>query len=305
VLAAKPPTLTDTYTRSETFPKGIMINFFANGLVIAGVCVLIGALIPMRQIIIQLPSGQVRRRWYLLTLFIFIFIFGYIGYATAFWNHATTWSDLIVPAVFISGACFVWLTTTLFLQTANDIRRLTILEQENISDPLIGIYNRRFLDRRLEEECARAQRYSLPLSVMLIDIDHFKRINDANGHQVGDQVLSFLGKLLLQVIRDSDIAARYGGDEILIITPNTSASLAGVLAERLRQHVETHELTLTKLFKNPLQIRITVSIGVASLSQEATECQRLIQNADEALYRAKQEGRNRVVIHSINAPKSS
>jgi diguanylate cyclase (GGDEF)-like protein len=273
--------------------------------VIAGVCVLIGALLPMRQIIIQLPSGQVRRRWYLLTLFIFIFIFGYIGYATAFWNHATTWSDLIVPAVFISGACFVWLTTTLFLQTANDIRRLTILEQENISDPLIGIYNRRFLDRRLEEECARARRYSLPLSVMLIDIDHFKRINDANGHQVGDQVLSFLGKLLLQVIRDSDIAARYGGDEILIITPNTSASLAGVLAERLRQHVETHELTLTKLFKNPLQIRITVSIGVASLSQEATECQRLIQNADEALYRAKQEGRNRVVIHSINAPKSS
>jgi diguanylate cyclase (GGDEF)-like protein len=282
-----------------------MISLVANGMVLAGVGVLVAALIPVRHILTQLPSGTVRGRWYLLTILIVFFIIGYISYATAFWNQATTWSDLIVPVVFLSGACFVWLTTTLSLQTANDIRRVTILEQENISDPLIGIYNRRFLDRRLEEECARARRYSSPLSVLLIDIDHFKRINDAHGHQVGDEVLSYVGKLLLQVIRRSDIAGRYGGDEIVIIAPNTSASAAGVLAERLRRHVETHELVLTKLSASPLEIRITLSIGVASLSNEVTECQRLIQNADEALYRAKQEGRNRVVIHSISAPKSS
>lgn len=282
-----------------------MINFLANGFVIAGACVLIGALFPVRKLIMQLPPGQVRRKWYILTGFIFIFIFGYVGYAIAFWGRTATWLDLIVPAIFFSGACFVWLTTTLSLQTANDIRRVTILEHENISDPLIGIFNRRYLDRRLKEECARAQRYSIPLSVLLIDIDYFKRINDVNGHQVGDQVLSYLGKLLLQAIRDSDIAARYGGDEMVIITPNTSTSLAGALAERLRRHVETHELVLTKLSRHPLKIRISVSIGVASLSQEATDCQSLIQNADEALYRAKQEGRNRVVIHNINLSRGS
>ena len=282
-----------------------MIKLLVDGLVVAGACVLIGALIPVRQIIMQLPPGQIRHRWYILTGLIFIFILGYIGYATAFWNHATTWLDLLVPAVFFFGACFVWLTTVLSLQTANDIRRVTILERENISDPLIGIYNRRFLDRRLEEECARARRYSLPLSVLLIDIDHFKRINDVNGHQVGDHVLSYLGKLLLQAVRDSDIVTRYGGDEILIITPNSAAPFAGILAERLRQHVEAHELVLTNVSNSPLQIRITVSIGVAGWSQEVTEWQRLIQNADEALYRAKQEGRNRVVIHAIHASKSS
>lgn len=271
---------------------------------IVGVCVLIAALFPVRQLILQLPAGQVRRRWYLLTALIFIFILGYIIYALTFWVHATTWSDMIVPTVFLSGACFVWLSTTLSLQTVTDIRRVTILELENISDPLIGIYNRRYLDRRLDEECARARRYSLPLSVLLIDIDHFKRINDVNGHQVGDQVLSYLGKLLLQAIRDSDIATRYGGDEILIITPNTPAATAGILAERLRKNVESHELVITKAAKAPLLLRITITIGVASLNKEAADCQSLIKNADEALYRAKQDGRNRVVIHKMNMPNT-
>ncbi len=281
-----------------------MIKFLANGFVITGACVLISALIPVRQLVTQLPPGQIRRKWYLLTGFIFIFIFGYIGYVIAFWDHAATCLDLIVPAVFFSGACFVWITITLSLQTVDDIRRVTILEHENISDPLMGIYNRRYLDHRLEEECARARRYSLPLSVMLMDIDYFKRINDTNGHQIGDLVLSYLGKLLLQAIRETDIATRYGGDEILIITPNTSASLAGTLAERLRQHVENHELVLTDASNKPRKIRITVSIGIAGVSKEVADCQALIQNADEALYRAKQGGRNRIEIHDIKASKA-
>jgi len=131
-------------------------------------------------------------------------------------SRHTAWLDLIVPSVFFFGAGFVWLTATLSLHTAIDIRRVTVLEHENITDPLIGIYNRRYLDRRLQEEFIRARRYSLPLSVLLLDIDHFKRVNDAYGHQVGDLVLSYLGKLLLSAIRATDIIARYGGEEILI-----------------------------------------------------------------------------------------
>lgn len=280
-----------------------MFNLLAEGLVIAGVGVLTGALIPVRQLITQLPSGQMRSRWYTMIGLIALFIVGYISYAVIFWSRHTDWSDLIVPGIFFFGAGFVWMTATLSLQTATDVRRVTLLERENITDPLIGIYNRRYLDRRLEEECARAQRYSLPLSVLLIDIDHFKRINDTYGHQVGDHVLTFLGKLLLQAIRESDIAARYGGEEMLIIAPNTITSTAAFLAERLRQYVETHELVVTSESNEPREIRITVSIGVAGLSQETTNSKTLVHNADEALYRAKQKGRNCIVIHGADLTK--
>jgi len=283
----------------------MMLNLLADGLVITGVCILTGALIPVRQLIAQLPAGQVRRRWYTLTTFIILFIVGYLGYALTVRGRHTTWPDLIVPAVFFFGAGFVWLTASLSLQTATDIRRVTLLERENITDPLMGIYNRRYLDRRLEEECARARRYALPLAILLIDIDHFKHINDAYGHQVGDLVLSYLGKLLLQAIRASDIAARYGGEEILIIAPNTTPSSAGTLAERLRQHVETHALVLTTIANKPQEIHITVSTGVAGLSESVTDSQGLVHHADEALYHAKQEGRNRVMIYGVNVPKST
>ena len=282
-----------------------MLNLLANILVIAGVGILIGALMPVRQLIAQLPTGHVRRSWYLLTALIAIFIVGYLSYIPAFWGRQSTWLDLIVPGIFFCGAGFVWLTASLSLQTATDVRRVTLLERENITDPLIGIYNRRYLDRRLEEECVRARRYTLPLAVLLIDIDHFKRINDTYGHQVGDLVLSDLGKLILQAIRESDIAARYGGEEMMIIAPNTTPSSAKVLAERLRQRVETYTLTLTKGSNPPQEVRITVSIGVAGLSQETLDSQKLIHNADEALYHAKQAGRNRSVIHETNLPKTT
>jgi diguanylate cyclase (GGDEF)-like protein len=274
-----------------------MFNVLSNILVIAGTCILIGALFLVRQLIAQLPAGLVRRRWYILSIFIGFFVLGYISYTAVFWSRHTAWLDLIVPSVFFFGAGFVWLTATLSLHTAIDIRRVTVLEHENITDPLIGIYNRRYLDRRLQEEFVRARRYSLPLSVLLLDIDHFKRINDAYGHQVGDLVLSYLGKLLLSAIRATDIIARYGGEEILIIAPSTTASSAVALAERIRQHVETHELVLTSEPNKRQAIRITVSVGVVELDQEAADSQGLVHNADEALFRAKREGRNRVVLH--------
>lgn len=282
-----------------------MLNVLANSLVIAGACVLIGALIPVRNLIKQLPPGQVRRCWYELTVLIILLIVGYTSYTVVFWSRYSNWLDFIVPSVFFFGAIFVWLTISLSLQTAFDVRRVTLLQHESIMDPLVGLYNRRYLDRRLSEELSRARRYDLPLSVLLIDIDHFKQINDTYGHPVGDALLSHLGKLLLDAIRDSDLAARYGGDELLVLAQNTTAASAGVLAERLRQHVETNQLVLSSNSNQRQEVRVTVSIGVAGLGQEATDNQSLIQCADEALYRAKQEGRNRVIIYDVNMPKAT
>ena len=195
----------------------------------AGACILIRSLFLVRNLIAQLSSGSIRHRWYTLAVLIAFFVIGYLSYVIIFWNRQVFWSDLIVPAVFFLGAVFVWLTAILSIQTITDVRRVTLLEQENIMDPLIGIYNRRHLDRCIKKEYACAQHNALPLSVLLIDVDHFKRVNDTHGHQVGDLILKHLGKLLLQVLRSSDIAARYGGEEILIIAPNTTTPSAGAL----------------------------------------------------------------------------
>jgi len=271
-----------------------------NSLVIMGTGVLTGSLIPIRKLTVQLSSGKTRSQWYIMSALIVLFIMGYMGYSFIFWSRHTTWTDLVVPAVFFFGSIFVWLAANLSLQTANDVRRMTVLEQETITDPLIGIYNRRYLDRRIDDEYDRARRYALPLSVLLVDIDHFKKINDTYGHQIGDLVLKKFGGLLMESIRKSDVAARYGGEEILIITPNTTASSAGILAERLRQQVENHELVAVEESKLSIPICITVSIGVAGLSQETANSRQLFNDADKALYRAKEEGRNRIVIYAGN-----
>lgn len=281
-----------------------MLNLFANGLVLVGTGFLLGALIPIGQLIRQIPTGPVRRRWHVLALLVAIFVAGYLGYLLVFWDRHTELGTLIVPLVFFFGAIFVLLTARLALQTAIDIRRVVLLEQENITDPLIGIYNRRYLDRRLHEEFSRARRYNLPMAVLLLDIDLFKRVNDEHGHQVGDQVLSYLGRLVLDSIRESDIAARYGGEEILIIAPNTTATMALTLAERLRRHIETHELVLSSEPARRQAVRITISVGVASLSSDMTNSEQLVGRADEALYRAKQEGRNRVGVYDAVIPNA-
>jgi diguanylate cyclase (GGDEF)-like protein len=281
-----------------------MLAFLANSLVIAGAGILVGSLISVRQLIAQLPQGEVRHRWQLLRILAIIFISGYAGFLGVCWGRPFTWADLIVPAIFFFGACFVWMTTKLALQTAIDIRRVTLLEKESITDSLTGLYNRRYLDRRLEEELARAKRYALPLSLLLIDIDHFKIVNDTYGHQAGDLVLSYLGKLVLNAIRTPDIAARYGGEEFLVIAPNTPILPAGALAERLRQHIESHELVLTSELSKRQSVHITVSIGVAISNPRTDDSKQLVQKADEALYQAKIEGRNRIVVQEAVYPKA-
>ncbi len=271
-----------------------MFTYLANALVIAGAGILVCTLFPLCRLTAQLPPGALRRKWCVLAALILVFIVGYAGYGAVFWSRHLDWPDLIVPAMFFLGACFACLVSTLSLQTTVDVRRLALLERESITDSLIGIYNRRHLERRLEEEFARAQRYALALSVLLVDIDHFKRINDTYGHQAGDQVLSGLGRLVLGTVRAADVAARYGGEELLIIAPETPLPAAVALAQRLRQGVAAHGFGLAGERRE--EIRITVSIGVAERGPGIDSAQKLVRNADEALYRAKREGRNRVIV---------
>ncbi len=266
----------------------MFLLILSNALVIAGLIILIVATIPLRKLIGFLPDGSIRRKWYGQSILIIIFILGYLGYLFYFWWE----TNIVVPAVFLLGAIFVGLTIHLSLQTAQDVQRVVRLEEENITDPLIGIYNRRYLDQRLHEEFRRAKHFDLPLSLLLIDIDYFKQINDTCGHQVGDVVLRHWGGLILSAVRASDVVARYGGDEILVITPGANAEAAQALGERIRKSIEAHQFDLGLTDGTKRSLQFTVSIGVSHLTPVTDKVEVLLKEADRALYCAKENGRN-------------
>ena len=204
---------------------------------------------------------------------------------------------LIVPAMFFLVAVMILFTGTLALETATEFIRFSKIERENIIDHLTGVHNRRYLDERIASEAIRAHKYDMPLSMMMIDIDHFKAVNDRYGHQTGDRVLKSLCELLIKEVRATDVVARYGGEEIVILTIQTRISDTFDLAERLRKAVETSIMVPVDKNEQREDIRITVSIGVAGLDQQGFDSQAMIKKADMALYQAKSEGRNRAIAY--------
>ena len=180
------------------------------------------------------------------------------------------------------------------LRDANE--KLTKL---TVTDDRTNLHNDRYLKRRLSEEFKRARRYGSPLTLMLVDLDHFKQVNDKYGHECGDQVLAEFARVLVDNAREIDIVGRYGGEEFLMILPNTDAIRAAVVAERVRKATEEHVYRHKEFL-----VRITVSIGLASIPANAalrTEAD-LLRAADEALYRAKRTTRNKVILDRDSIP---
>ena len=179
------------------------------------------------------------------------------------------------------------------LAVARDItERLRAEQAEELAsrDGLTGLYNHRTFYALLNDEIFRTQRFNHPLSLLMLDIDHFKRVNDTHGHQVGDAILKDISDLLVKQARAVDRVCRYGGEEITVILPETDANLAMNIAERLRTEVELHAFDIG----DGKTADITVSIGVATYLQQANSLEALVKAADVALYAAKQAGRNRV-----------
>lgn len=156
-------------------------------------------------------------------------------------------------------------------------------------DGLTKLFNHQYMKARLQEEISRAKRYERPLSVLMLDLDFFKRVNDGYGHQAGDQVLQRVSLLIQKSLREGDIACRYGGEEIAVILPETALSEATDAAERLRCTIGSAEYHVEPA---SIPIKVTVSIGIAELTNENTP-DRLLNKADQALYLAKSKGRNR------------
>jgi diguanylate cyclase (GGDEF)-like protein/PAS domain S-box-containing protein len=186
------------------------------------------------------------------------------------------------------------------LKTANEQLQLHVTEVEKlqqelsvqaIRDPLTGLYNRRFLAESMGRETARAARGIRPLSVLILDIDHFKSINDTFGHKSGDEVLLQLGALLAATVREEDIVCRYGGDEFVVVMVDASEEDVRMRAEMIRRSISEMRFQFDKI-----ELSVTSSIGIAAVLQHGDTWERAFERADAAMYRAKKDGRNRVVV---------
>jgi len=167
------------------------------------------------------------------------------------------------------------------------------VQELSITDSLTQIYSRRYFLEKLEEEISRAKKFQLSFAFLMVDIDHFKKINDNYGHLVGDVILKEVAKAIKENVRQIDFMGRYGGEELSIILTETNKQDAGLITERIRQAVESRQI---KAYDETLNT--TVSIGVSVYPADATNSMALIDKADQALYRAKLSGRNKVCFSS-------
>lgn len=196
---------------------------------------------------------------------------------------------LSVLGVILVIVLFIFFIARHFIQ---DLKKAeTKLVELATTDSLTGLLNRREGFRRMTAECSRAYRSGSPLCVMMLDIDHFKSINDTWGHQSGDNVLVALAGILKNTLRISDIVCRYGGEEFLVVLPETSLDNLKILAERLRGRVESQDFETD----GGKPLKVTISVGLAA-SHGEEDCDQLVGRADTALYRAKGNGRNRVCV---------
>jgi diguanylate cyclase (GGDEF)-like protein len=179
------------------------------------------------------------------------------------------------------------------IERASMLERANMLEELSTSDALTGLYNRRFLNQRLEEELSRSDRQNLKFSIMLLDLDHFKNYNDLCGHLVGDKALKKVALLLRRSARDMDIVSRFGGEEFCIVLPESTAEAARLVAERMRIAVEKEPFVKEEELPSG---RLSISIGIASYPEDGKDQESLLNAADLAMYQAKTNGRNRVQL---------
>jgi diguanylate cyclase (GGDEF)-like protein len=178
-----------------------------------------------------------------------------------------------------------------------NVRLRQSLRELSIRDPLTGLHNRRFAEEMLEKEFARARRSGVPFSVLMMDVDHFKRFNDSHGHEAGDRVLKEVGQLIASEFREGDVGCRFGGEEFLVLLHETDAAEAFERADHFRKALKAAPVVHAGEMLGP----VTISIGVAEAPRDGASPLAVVAAADAALYRAKAAGRDRVVVTAAPA----
>lgn len=190
-----------------------------------------------------------------------------------------TQNDLSIFDIYINQVCLV----------IEKIKTYKVMERMALTDELTSLYNRHYAEMRLLAEVKRANRECYDISILFMDIDKFKRVNDTYGHDVGDLALKLVSKIVKDNAREYDVAVRWGGEEFVMILPNTTTKGAYILAERLRQYIENSNFKYCNL---------TISIGISTYPKDSVSIENIIGNADSALYYSKEHGRNRTTVYS-------
>ncbi|MCX8028095.1 MAG: GGDEF domain-containing protein [Thermodesulfovibrionales bacterium] len=262
--------------------------------------VLIGAVIQLISIFIVKDIVKyipvMKNYWRILGIFLVFFFFGYISYAITLWTgHEFISGDTITSVIFFLGACFVIMVTYMAKNSIKTLQEYIELQKDVITDPLTGIFNRRFIDKQIEHEFNLAMRNNSLFSIVLIDVDHFKKINDTYGHHIGDMVLKRIANILVENVRKSDFVGRFGGEEIVLILPDTDTEGAICLSEKIRSIIAEHPIIKGDEKCGGKDLFCTISMGVATFCKDKhKEYKDLILDADVAMYNAKSSGRNRV-----------
>jgi len=209
--------------------------------------------------------------------------------------------DMAVLATSTSGDYVALLTDDILEALQNHVQsalanahKYDAIRRQVVTDHLTRLYNRRYFMNRAGEEIERSLRHQAPLSVLMIDIDHFKNFNDTYGHSTGDRVLQTVARAMQDALRKPDICARHGGEEFAVLLPSTPGENAYYVAERVRRTLSGTRYTGLGL---PAEVNITISVGVATCPRDATTLEDLMDLADKALYQAKAEGRDRVIMY--------
>lgn len=275
-----------------------ILPYFGNALVILGAFILAISAIPVIRLLNRLPIGKTRQSWQFLIALIGFFFAGYLSYLYFFQDKFQSIIDLIVPSIFFCGAIFVFIVCSLALRTAKDLVRVYELKNESITDPLMGTFNRRYIDKQLPIAIAKAKTTQSPLAVLLVTIKDYEQMKYKLGHSQTDQLLSHYGQQVSGLITNNELLARYGDDELLIIQPNTNERACQSLAHRLTDHFNQHTITLrNELNEQKTQLQIGLNIGISQLNHLNTDPDNLIEAADKALYQSKQNNKQPVTLY--------
>ena len=269
----------------------------ANILLISGICLFAASLFAVQQLIKKLPQGEVRNNWKILSFFIAGFAVGYAAYMFMLITGKVVLASINFPAVCFAVSAFVLLLCFLTYQTTRDIRLAIALDQASIIDPVLDIYNRRYFDRRIDEETQRSRRYNQPLSIILFEIDQLESIIKKQGSLVADVVLRKVSDFLVGSVRSSDIVARYDDHKIVVATTQTEPDMAIMLADRLRAEAEKLEILPNSEQKSLDALHITVTAGVSCVEDRIKNGFDLMDVAEKAIMRADSNGRNRVYAY--------
>jgi diguanylate cyclase (GGDEF)-like protein len=269
----------------------------ANILVLSGICLLVISVFTSQQLIKKLPLGNVRHCWKMLNFLLVGSILVYAAYMLLLMTGQVSLPNLNIPKLCFAAAEFMLLLCYLTYQTTRDIREAITMDQASIIDPVLDIYNRRYFDRRIDEETQRSRRYNQPLSIILFEVDQFESIVKKHGRLVGDVVLRKVSDYLVGSVRASDIVARYDEHKIVIATTQTKPDMAIMLADRIRDEVEKLEI-LPSGEQNSLEgLHVTVTADVSCVEDRIKSGFDLVDVAEKAMKRADSDGYNRVYAY--------